>query len=627
MDVQFYDLSYIVRQHGRNSGTQTILKSVNGRFQSGHLSAIMGPSGAGKSSLLNAVSGYRSVGVKGIFKINDQLRDENTFHKSSCYITQEDLLQPFLSVDEVMTFASNLKLSTDISAEKKQTIVDTILTDLGLYDHKLTSTECLSGGQKKRLSIALELVNNPPIFFLDEPTSGLDDVSTKYCIKLLHKLSRQGRTIVCTIHQPSATLFEMFDHVYVLSRGQCVYQGATNALVSFLSSSGLECPKHYNPADFIIEVTDGDNLDNIKMLSDKIGNGKLCKYAAIEIDKMTNRIQNYQQNDATQNENDNNMRTITKYTKTKSISKVYESTTLPLTHACDFERLSTYMEYEFNYSTNKFHQFIVILQRMLKQIFRNTTGLKVQFTHYLMCGLMIGTMFYNNANDGAQMFNHLKFCVGVILFFAYTQLMIPVLVFPTEVKLVKKEIFNRWYSLTPYYAALTVSKIPVQLTLNMMFLAMVYFMSGLPNEWFRFTLFALIGNLTSFIAEGIGLAIGSIFNITNGCAVGPGVVAPFLGLAVYGFDFAKEIPWFLYAVMKVSFMRCGVVALVLTVFGYDRPVLDCNDVYCLFDHPEKLLNFLDISNSSVWSELAAMVGILLFFRTICYVSLRWRFVR
>lgn len=91
--------------------------------------------------------------------------------------------------------------------------------------------------------------------------SGLDNVSTTYTLKLLRKLAHQGRTIVCTIHQPSASLFQLFDNVYVLSKGQCVYQGATTQLVSFLSSTGFHCPTHYNPADF------GKNVENYTQIS------------------------------------------------------------------------------------------------------------------------------------------------------------------------------------------------------------------------------------------------------------------------------------------------------------------------------------------------------------------------
>lgn len=117
--------------------------------------------------------------------------------------------------------------------------------------------------------------------------SGLDNVSSKYCLQLLRGLAHQGRTIVCTIHQPSASMFQLFDHVYVLSQGHCVYQGATDQLVPFLSTVGLHCPLTYNPADYIIEATDGEEQDNIAKLASATNNGKLSLY------NMRSAIKNY----------------------------------------------------------------------------------------------------------------------------------------------------------------------------------------------------------------------------------------------------------------------------------------------------------------------------------------------
>jgi hypothetical protein len=198
---------------------------------------------------------------------------------------------------------------------------------------------------------------------------------------------------------------------------------------------------------------------------------------------------------------------------------------------------------------------------------------------------------------------------------------------PPELRVVKKECFNRWYSLPPYYFALTLSRLPLQIVLNVLFSSLVYFLAGLPLEPWRFAMFALVGVITSFVAEGLGLAIGASFSITNGCAIGPMFMAPFLGLAIYGFDFAADIPELMNAAMKLSFIRGGVVSLILTVFGHNRHQLFCPEVYCHFDDPKVLLRYLRIEEFSVYREIGYLIAILVFFRTVFYLSLRKKFYK
>lgn len=134
----------------------------------------------------------------------------------------------------------------------------------------------------------------------------------------------------------------------------------------------------------------------------------------------------------------------------------------------------------------------------------------------------------------------------------------------------------------------------------------------------------MVGVVVGLVADGLGLLIGATFSVTNGCAIGPMCMAPFLGLAVYGFDFADKIPLFMDLLMRLSFVRGGIVSMVLTVFGYDRHQLKCADIYCHFDDPKVLLRYLRIENRSLWGEFAVLIAIMILFRTLLYMSLRRR---
>lgn len=214
--------------------------------------AIMGPSGCGKSTLLGCLFGSKkyssgSVTVQGNRKV------------TLSYVQQDDYLLYQLRIREMMLYASKLKNVNKPYFDHKGT-ADKIMKQLGIEGcANLRPWRC-SGGQKKRVSIALELVSKPNILILDEPTSGLDSVATHHLVKTLLDLTKAKKptAVVCTIHQPSNPVFNMFHQAYILSHeGQCLYFGPSQELMACLAEINLICPKYHNPADFVVEVIIG----------------------------------------------------------------------------------------------------------------------------------------------------------------------------------------------------------------------------------------------------------------------------------------------------------------------------------------------------------------------------------
>ncbi|KAG0357734.1 ATP-binding cassette sub- G member 2 [Gamsiella multidivaricata] len=239
-----------------------ILTDVSGLVKPGQVMAIMGASGAGKTSLLDILARRNKYGtIQGQIYVNGRIVSDQEYKHVVGYVDQEDTLMPTLTVYETILYSALLRLPRDMSYDAKRYRVMETMSELGILDIKdmrigASGRRSISGGEKRRVSIACELVTSPSILFLDEPTSGLDSYNAYNVVECLVNLARNyNRTVICTIHQPRSNIFALFDHLVLMAKGQLVYSGETRLLNEHLRKLGHHCPEGYNMADYMLDLT------------------------------------------------------------------------------------------------------------------------------------------------------------------------------------------------------------------------------------------------------------------------------------------------------------------------------------------------------------------------------------
>ncbi|XP_063701288.1 ATP-binding cassette subfamily G member 4-like [Culicoides brevitarsis] len=581
VDLSFQNIKYDISDFG---ATKPILHGVSGCFKSQQLTAIMGPSGAGKSTLLNILAGFRQQS-SGDIKINNKSREMDTFRRMSRYIMQEDVFHRMLTIREAMMVAADLKLGNVFDKKAKSEIIDEILELLRLTKAGDTLGHLLSGGERKRLSIALELVNNPPIIFLDEPTTGLDDLSSSQCISLLQHVAHGGRTVICSIHQPSAKIFAMFDNVYILSEGHCVFRGPGSNIIEYVENIGLKCPLSYNPADFIIEISCGE-------------------YGRRYIDKMIENIDTNCPLDPSDN--------LTKATKNSEEPNLGD-------YEIDVKHLKA--------KSSDWDQFRTLLRRNLTEIFRNRQYLMIKFYTHIFLGLLIGTLFFQMGNDASKTLYNFGFCFTIIIAFMYIPLMPILLEFPSEVKLLKREYFNQWYRLIPYYFSSMIAKMPIQLSLAVMYLTLLYILTGQPLEWHRMTMFFTISLLVFLVSECFGILVASRLSVLNAMFTGPCLLVPLMLLSVYNIGGGiSNVPKYMRVLMSVSYLRYGMEGVIDAIYGYGRGDMECPDeeVFCPYKKPSFLKQIMGFEEVNFFTSLVALIFFYVIFNLAAFYLIRRR---
>ncbi|KAL6635366.1 hypothetical protein ACP70R_028037 [Stipagrostis hirtigluma subsp. patula] len=259
IEIAFKDLTLTLK-----GSKKKLLRSVTGKLSPGRVAAVMGPSGAGKTTFLTAIAG-KATGcqISGLVLINGKVEPIRAYKRIIGFVPQDDIVHGNLTVEENLWFNARCRLSADMSKADKVLVVERVIESLGLQpvrDSLVGTVEQrgISGGQRKRVNVGLEMVMEPSVLILDEPTSGLDSASSLLLLRALRREALEGVNISMVVHQPSYTLYKMFDDLILLAKGGLtVYHGPVKKVEEYFSGLGMVVPERVNPPDYYIDVLEG----------------------------------------------------------------------------------------------------------------------------------------------------------------------------------------------------------------------------------------------------------------------------------------------------------------------------------------------------------------------------------
>ncbi|EXB88504.1 ABC transporter G family member 16 [Morus notabilis] len=240
--------------------TKNLLNNISGEARDGEILAVLGASGSGKSTLIDALANRIAKGsLKGKVTLNGEVLESRLLKVISAYVMQDDLLFPMLTVEETLMFAAEFRLPRTLSSSKKKGRVQALIDQLGLRNAAKTvigdeGHRGVSGGERRRVSIGIDIIHDPILLFLDEPTSGLDSTSAFMVVKVLQRIAQSGSIVIMSVHQPSYRILGLLDRLIFLSRGQTVFSGSPVNLPQFFAEFGHPIPENENRTEFALDL-------------------------------------------------------------------------------------------------------------------------------------------------------------------------------------------------------------------------------------------------------------------------------------------------------------------------------------------------------------------------------------
>lgn len=573
-----------------------ILHPMSGHVSPGECLAIMGPSGAGKTSLLNILA-QRVKASEGEITVNGQ-NVEKSFRGLSAFVQQDDVLMGNLTVREVMRYAALLRL--DLPLKEKMARIDQILDELGLTKCADTVVgipgfkKGISGGERKRLSIAIELLTEPSVLFLDEPTTGLDAKTALNVMDTIIKIARNGRAVVLTIHQPRSDIYRRFDKLLLLARGKVAYFGPANKAVEYFSSLPpitpeqpdiFKCPDEYNPADYLIDLITETTSATFLGTEQKIEDNRRIEYI------------------------------LNEYEKNFTYVKPYLDAKLDI----NLGNFSTYR-------TNWITQFFVLLVRSFLNVMRDRMLTISRAIQSIVMALVVGLIYLKMPFDQNSVINRRGVLFFMMLNTNMGTLFTSLIVFLSEEKGVfLRERASKTYRVSSYYLSKSIAEFPNVIIFTCLFGAISYWMCNLNPAVDRFFMFLFIMIVSNLASQSLGMLLACIAPTSDVALALAPILTTILMLFAGLYLNISSIPNYLIWIYYISMFHYAYEALILNEF--QGVTFSCPEEpqICAYPTGDAFIQDMAMTGkmATIWINIAMLFALILVMRILTYIVLRF----
>ncbi|WVZ65282.1 hypothetical protein U9M48_014676 [Paspalum notatum var. saurae] len=574
---------------GKGGGRVPILCGLSGYARPGEVLAIMGPSGCGKSTLLDALAGRlgSNVSQKGDILING--RRQKLAYGTSAYVTQDDVLMTTLTVREAVHYSAQLQLPGAMPASAKRERAEETLREMGLEGAADTRIggwmhKGISGGQRRRVSICMEILTRPALLFLDEPTSGLDSAASYHVVSRIARLARrEGMTVVAAVHQPSTEVYGLFHGLCLLAYGRTVFFGPAADTNQFFALSGFPCPSLMNPSDHFLRTI---NKDFDKDIEEGMDGEKMTTAQAIDT-------------------------LVSSYKSSTYMEKV----TRQIADIREIGGAVVKKEWQPSFLT----QSLVLTKRSFVNMYRDLGYYWLRFAIYIMLCLCVGTIFYDIGHSYGSIQargSMLNFVAAFLTFMAIGG-------FPSfveDMKIFGRERLNGHYGVASFTIANTVSAAPYLALISVVPGAMAYYMVGLQSSFGHFVYFALVLFAAMMVVEGLMMIVAStVPDFLMGIITGAGIQGVMMlngGFFRLPNDLPK--PFWRYPMYYISFHKYANQGFYKNEFlGLTFPNNQAGAAAATISGSQVLTDYWQVEMGySKWVDLAILCGMVLLYRVL-----------